>query len=140
MYGVRVIGLDLNQAAIEWAGKHSIGKFYATDAINLSWIPNNTFDHFYSFGAACYVPPNDVCRFGREVIRITKPGGTALFGWMQGLYCKPFGAQPKAVWDCLKGLPGVNVTIYDDKDLWKSPGDLISTCGTYSVVIQSSTV
>ena len=136
LYGVRVIGLDLNKASIEWARKHSIGKFYATDAVNLGWIPDNTFDHFFSFAAVYYVHPNDICKFGKEVVRILKPGGTALFGWLSGIYSNPFGTQPKSVWDCVKQLPGINVTIYDDKDLWKSPGDLISNTGSYSVIIQ----
>ena len=90
LYGVKVIGLDLNVAAVEWAQKHSIGNFYATDAVNMSWIPDNTFDHFFSFAAVYYVPPQDVCHFGKEVVRILKPQGTALFGWLSGKYSHPF--------------------------------------------------
>ena len=138
MYGVRIVGLDLNGAAIEWAQKHSIGKFYATDATNLSWIPDNTFDHFFSFAAVCYVQPEMVCEFGAEVIRVVKPGGTVLFGWLSGLYCKPFGIQPKSVWNCVGKLSGVNMMIYDDKDLWKSPNDLILNTGSYSVILKLS--
>ena len=136
LYGVRVVGLDLNQASIEWAQKHSIGDFYATNAVDLSWIPDKTFDHFFSFAAVYYVPPNDICKFGKEVVRIIKPGGTALFGFLYGEWSRDMGVVQKTAWDCLKQLPGVNITIYDDKDLWKSPGDTISTKGSYSVIIK----
>ena len=139
LYGVRVVGLDLNQASIEWAQKHSIGDFYATNAVDLSWIPDKTFDHFFSFASVYYVPLDDICRFGKEVVRVIKPGGSALFGWLSGQYSRPFGNQPKSVWDCLKQLSGVNISIYDDQDLWKSPGDLISNTGSYSVIIKLAT-
>ena len=135
LYGVKVIGLDLNAAAVEWAQKHSIGNFYATDAVNMSWIPDNTFDHFFSFAAVYYVPPQDVCHFGKEVVRILKPQGTALFGWLSGKYSRPFGLQPKSVWDCLSKIGGVSVTVHEDKELWESPGDLISDSESYSVIL-----
>ena len=138
LYSVRVIGVDLSKAAIEWAQKHSIGKFFATDGINLSWIPDNTFHHFYSFGAVCYVPPEKVCQFGAEVVRILKPGGTALFGWLSGLYCKPFGMQPKDAWNCVENLSHVSINVHDDKTLWKSPNDLICNTGSYSVILKLS--
>ena len=131
-----MIGLDINEAAVEWAQKHSIGNFYAIDATNMSWIPDNTFDHFFSFAAVYYVPPNKVCNFGKQVVRILKPGGTALFGWLDGIYSRPFGPQPKSVWNCVGELPGVSMSIYDDKDLWGSPGDLISDSGSYSVILK----
>ena len=134
MYGVKVIGLDINEAAVKWAQKHSIGNFYATDAMNMSWIPDNTFDHFFSFAAVYYVPPQDVCHFGEEVVRILKPQGTALFGWLNGKYSRPFGPQPHSVWDCLTNIEGVKVNVYEDKDLWMSPGDLISETESYSII------
>ena len=136
LYGVRVVGLDINEAAVNWAQQHSIGTFYATDAINLSWIPDNTFDHFFSFAAVYYVPPLYVCKFGQEVVRILKPEGTALFGWLSGAYSQPFGYQPKTVWNCLRDIKGVNIQIYDDADLWRSPGDLISNTKSYSVILK----
>ena len=136
LYNVRVIGIDLNEAAVNWAQKHSLGKFYATNGINLSWIPDNTFDHFFSFAAIYYVHPDDVCQFGREVVRILKPKGTALFGWLSGIYSKPFGNQPKEVWDCISNIDGVEMSIYEDEDLWQSPGDLISNTESYSVILK----
>ena len=126
----------MNQAAVNWAQDHSIGKFYATNGVNLSWIPDNTIDHFFSFAAVYYIHPDDVCQFGKEVIRILKPQGSALFGWLSGIYSKPFGYQPKTVWDCISKMDGVKMTIFDDDELWQSPGDLISNSGSYSVILK----
>ena len=132
LYGVSVIGVDINGAAVRWAEKHSIGTFYYTNALNLSWIPDNTFDHFFSFAAVYYVPPPDKCRFAREVARILKPQGSALFGWLNADMV--FGFQPKNVWDCVGEIDGVNMSIYDDKDLWGSPD--ISNKNSYSVILK----
>ena len=126
----------MNKAAVNWAQDHSIGKFYATNGVNLSWIPDNTIDHFFSFAAVYYIHPDDVCQFGKEVIRVLKPQGSALFGWLSGIYSQPFGYQPKTVWDCISNMDGVEMTIFDDDELWQSPGDLISNSGSYSVILK----
>ena len=136
LFGVRVIGFDVNNEAVQWAKNHSVGNFIATDALNLTWIPAKTFDHFYSFAAVYYVPPNKVCSWGKEVVRILKPGGSALFGWLSGLYSKPFGKQSKHSWDCVGNLTGVQMTVEDDKYLFKSPKDLISNTGSFSVILK----
>jgi SAM-dependent methyltransferase len=139
-FGVRVVGLDLNSAAIEWAKEHSFGRFVGpTDGTDLSWAPDESFDHFYSFATVYYVKPNAMCNFGREVIRILKPGGTALFGWMDGIYSRPYGRFPESNFDCLRALPNADVTtpkenaggLYSDNG-----GDLITNSGTYAVVIR----
>ena len=102
----------------------------------MSWIPDSIFDHFFSFAAVYYVPPKDICHFGKEVVRLLKPQGTALFGWLSGIYSRPFGLQPKSVWDCIGDIDGVSINIYEDKDLWRSPGDLISNTDSYSVILK----
>ena len=136
LYGVKVIGIDLNEVATNWARKHSLGIFYNTNGGNLSWITDQTFNYFFSFGAVYYIKPVDVCKFGKEVVRILKPKGTALFGWLQGKYSKPYSYQPKTVWDCIKNMSGVLTAIYEDYDLWRSPEDLISNAGSYSVILK----
>ena len=139
LYGVRVVGIDLNEDAVRWSQMHSIGTFYATDGVNLSWIPDNTFDHFFSFAAVYYVPPNKVCSFGQEVVRILKPRGTALFGWLSGMYSQPYGYQEKSVWNCVGDIDGVMMEIYDDDALWDLHGrDLISNTNSYSVLIHTN--
>ena len=91
-YDVRVLGIDLNAAAIEWAQQNSVGRFAGpTDATNLAWFPDNTFDHFFSFATVYYVHTEDMCRFGKEVARVVKPGGSVLFGWLDGIYSRPYG-------------------------------------------------
>ena len=139
-YGVRVVGIDLNAAAIEWAKKHSAGRFVGPiDGTDLSWVPDASFDHFYSFGTVFYVRPKLMCAFGKEVARILKPGGTALFGWMDGIYSRPFGRLQKSNFDCVKALPDVDVTtpsegasgLYSDK-----ADDLIAQVGSYAVVMR----
>ena len=47
LHGVKVIGIDLNEAATNWARKHCIGTFYNTNGGNLSWISGQTFNHFF---------------------------------------------------------------------------------------------
>ena len=131
-----MIGIDLNEAATNWARKHSLGIFYNINGVNLSWIPDQTFNHFFSFAAVYYIKPVDFCKFGKEVVRILKPKGTALFGWLNSKYDRPYGNQPKTVWDCIKNMSGVETTIHDDYDLWKSPGDAISLCESYSVILK----
>jgi len=69
-------------------------------------------------------------------VRILKPKGTALFGWLSGIYSQPYGYQPKQIWDCIRNISGVQTTIYEDYDLWQSPGDLISNTGSYSVILK----
>jgi hypothetical protein len=86
-----VVGLELSAAAVDWAKKHSIGRFVGpVDAKDLSWVPSHSFNHFFSFGSVAYVHPSDICRFMREVVRILRPGGTALlnFGWVNGRWSK----------------------------------------------------
>ena len=45
-----------------------------------------------------------------------------------------FGFQPKSVWDCVGEIDGVNMSIYDDKDLWGSPE--LSNKNSYSVILK----
>ena len=86
-----------------------------------------------------HVRPKEMCAFGKEVARILKPGGTALFGWMDGMYSRPFGRFQRSKFDCVKALPDVDVTtqsegtggLYTDK-----ADDLISQCGSYAVVMR----
>ena len=71
-------------------------------------------------------------RFGKEVARILKPQGSALFGWLNADMV--FGFQPKSVWDCVGEIDGVNMSIYDDIDLWGSPE--LSNKNSYSVILK----
>jgi len=139
-FGVRVVGLDLNGAAIEWANDHSLGRFVGpTDGTDLSWAPDESFNHFYSFATIYYVQPDAMCKFGREVIRILKPRGTALFGWMNGIHGRPYGKFPESNFDCLKALPNADVTTPKESagGLYSDEGDdLITNSQTYAVVIR----
>ena len=139
-FGVRVVGIDMNAAAIEWANEHSAGRFVGpVDGTDLSWVPDASFNHFYSFATVYYVRPQQMCDFGKEVARILKPGGTALFGWLDGIYSRPYGRFKPSNFDCVKALPDVDVTtpsegaggLYTDKS-----DDLINICGTYAVVMR----
>ena len=139
-FGVHVVGIDLNAAAVQWANEHSVGRFVGpVDGTDLSWLPDASFDHFYSFATVIYVRPENMCNFGKEVVRILRPGGTALFGWMDGIYSRPYGQFAKSNFNCVKALPDVAVTtpsegpggIYSD-----TADDLISACGSYAVVMR----
>lgn len=139
-FGVRVVGLDINAVAVDWAKKHSIGRFVGpTDGTDLSWIPDASFDHFYSFATVYYVRPEDMCKFGKEVVRILKPGGTALFGWLDGTWSRPYGSFPESNFDCVKALLDADVKTVKEKKggFYSDVGDdLITDCGTYAVVIR----
>ena len=137
---LRVVGIDMNAAAVEWAKNHSAGQFVGpVDGTDLTAVPDASFDHFYSFATVYYVQPKQMCNFGKEVARILKPGGTALFGWMNGRYSQPYGSFKESNFDCVKALPDVHVTtpkegaggLYTEK-----ADDLISSCNTYAVVMR----
>jgi SAM-dependent methyltransferase len=109
-YGVRVVGLELSATAVDWARKHSLGRFVGPiDAKDLSWVPPHSFDHFFSFASVYYVPPKDMCKFMKQVVRILRPGGTALFGWLGGWFGKDQGVFPRNLWaDCARQINAIN--------------------------------
>ena len=129
LFDVDVIGLDVTEAAVRWAQEHAIGTFYYSNGLDLSWVPNDTFDHFYAFGSVMYVPATSICAFGREVVRILRSGGTAFFGWLNHVAGKLlviekesnqkyYGTLPKNTWSCLHDVAYVDVI--DDVLLWRA--------------------
>ena len=75
-------------------------------------------------------------KFGEQELNFHVFKASALCGWLSGIYSQPFGYQPKTVWDCISKMDGVKMTIFDDDELWQSPGDLISNSGSYSVILK----
>lgn len=140
VFGVHVVGIDINAAAIQWATDHSIGEFHQTNGQDLSWIPDETFDHMYSFASVYYIPLEEVCFFSNEIIRILKPGGTAFFGWLYGYYSDNLGKFAKQSWACIADSDA-SVIIFDDVTLFKADpsnkdNPIISDTGSYSVLLR----
>ena len=60
-----------------------VGKpeFCAASAANLSFIPDNSFDHAVCFAVMMYVADtSEACKMASELVRITKPGGVVFLG------------------------------------------------------------
>jgi len=159
LFGVHVIGIDVNRIATQWAREHSVGEFHLTNGKDLTWIPDQAIDHLFSFAAVYYVPPEDLCQFSRGVIRILKPGGTALFGWLYGQWAMQYPdwrergfpevtdkdakarLQPQQLFDCLLLDTSVDVQIIDDSNFWSqntkaAKTEIISNSDTFSVLLR----
>ena len=123
--------------AIEWAKEKSTGTFYCTDGLDLSWIPDNYFHHFFSFATANYVPTEKWENFCNETIRIIKPEGTIAFGWLDSKYGRPYGRLPKTRFDFLKNIKGIKYKIIDENILYSmSKCRILSNCESYTVFIK----
>lgn len=91
-HGARVVGIDLSPRMIELAGKNAASNDVA-DRIGLARMSahaigfaDESFDYVIGVGALHHL---NVKRAGREIWRVLKPGGTAVFlepmipfGWM----------------------------------------------------------
>jgi ubiquinone/menaquinone biosynthesis C-methylase UbiE len=133
--GMNMLGVDINYPAIEFAKKYSSGKFYCTDGIDLSWIPDNYFNHFFSFASTYYVPTEKWELFVIQAIRIIKPTGSIMLGWLNGIYGRPYGKLDKSIFNFLKNIINITYEIIDDRVLYENSNDLISYCESYSIFI-----
>ena len=85
-YGVRVAGVDLAPNLVAIARRRvfrgaGTPEFCAAAASNLSFIPDESFDHAVSFAVMMYISDAAVaCRIASELVRIIKPGGKVFIG------------------------------------------------------------
>ncbi len=80
-FGVEVAGVDFAGALIRVAQQRVAGSFCAADAANLSFVADDAFDHTVAFGVLTYVnEAAQACSMARELLRVTRPGGTVLLG------------------------------------------------------------
>jgi len=78
-FGVEVAGVDFAGALIRVAQRRVPGSFCAADAGNLSFVPDEAFDHAVAFGVLTYVnEAAQACSMAHELLRVTRPGGTVL--------------------------------------------------------------
>lgn len=84
LFDVDGVGLDLEQGAVAWAKRHSIGTYCAGDGRDLRWVPDGAFDYVFSYAALYHLPKLDQCRTGISLIYKLRVGGKAYFGWNKG--------------------------------------------------------
>jgi ubiquinone/menaquinone biosynthesis C-methylase UbiE len=82
--GAHVTGIDIARNLVEAGNKRAAAegltylKFQEGDACNLEGVDDDSFDLTISFFGAMFAPrPNDVAR---EMVRVTKPGGSIVMG------------------------------------------------------------
>ena len=128
-FGVDGLGVELSKPMVEWATIHRNGgnnqtHYCAGDGSNLKWIASGMFDFAFSVGAIhltaqdCRLVCNTegrtclperetcstTCRAVREMVRVTKPGGTIVIDHLDLSF-------PRSSWGaCLKG----NINDNDD--------------------------
>jgi SAM-dependent methyltransferase len=127
LYGVRFFGIELNPTAHLWSTEHSTGIFRRADAADLSWIPSESFDHMYSFATIYYIRMEQQCSFTKEVVRVLRSGGTAMFGWLGSKWGKHLGLlRPQLYKDCLGPMQKAGLltfSIESGRDLWQGEAD-----------------
>ena len=87
--GADVTGVDISRNLVDAGNRRasegglSNCRFQHGDAINLSGLPNRTFDLVVSMFGAMFAPkPFDVAK---EIVRVTRPGGRIVMGnWIPG--------------------------------------------------------
>jgi Methyltransferase domain len=73
--GVVFAGADIAHGAPEALQRlYPDGRFCWSDSTNLMWVPDNSFDRTVSVAALSYFEDRDA--YFREMLRITKPGGS----------------------------------------------------------------
>ncbi|CAE8733072.1 unnamed protein product [Polarella glacialis] len=84
LFDVNGLGLDIMGPAVAWAKDHSAGKFCHADGRDLSWVPDNMFDHVISYAAIYHLAKEDQCHAGIQLVKKLKIGGRAFLGWNHG--------------------------------------------------------
>mmetsp|Transcript_33495 Transcript_33495/g.78307 ORF Transcript_33495/g.78307 Transcript_33495/m.78307 type:complete len:538 (-) Transcript_33495:21-1634(-) len=81
MYAIEGLGIDLVGESVDWARKHSLGKYCHVDGRHLSWLPRDYFDVVISFAALKHLPAEQQCEVMMELVTHVRPGGEMWFGW-----------------------------------------------------------
>ena len=101
------------QESVDWAKKHSLGKFCAVDGKTMSWIPTGTFDAVISMAALYHLAVEDECPTLKEMVRVTKPGGNVFVGWMGA-----HNALPVEHWQGCGLLADAHVSVLSERLLY----------------------
>ena len=80
-FGVHVFGVDIAQAAVDWANKNTFGKYCTADGSDLSFVEDRSFDGVFSYATLYHLPHTEQCVALKECIRVTKDGGKIFIGW-----------------------------------------------------------
>lgn len=84
LFDVDGIGVEIQEPAVRWAQRHSAGKFCHGDGRNLTWLPEETFDHVVSYASIYHLEKDEQCSVGIQLVRKLKIGGRAFLGWNHG--------------------------------------------------------
>ncbi|CAJ1399833.1 unnamed protein product [Effrenium voratum] len=84
LFDVDGLGVEIQEPAARWAQRHSAGKFCHGDGRNLSWVPEDTFDHVISYASIYHLEREEQCSVGIQLVRKLKVGGRAFLGWNHG--------------------------------------------------------
>jgi len=89
--GVRVCGVDIADALLRQCLRHSaaVGGAIAAQQADIDALPyrDGAFERVYSFSTLWYVP--SLAAALREMVRVTKPGGTIVFDLLNALHVTP---------------------------------------------------
>lgn len=80
-FDVDGLGVEVTPSVVSWATRFSMGQHCAVDGRRLEWIPDQLFDHVFSYGGVYHLNLEEVCQVALQLIRKLRPGGSAFFGW-----------------------------------------------------------
>jgi len=83
---IKVSGIDYSESLLEIARKSLNGDFYYADMTNIDFVKSNKYDHVVSFSTFHYLSSEESVRKAvREMVRITKVGGSVFIGEVSDL-------------------------------------------------------
>jgi hypothetical protein len=131
-FDVDAFGVDIVEDAVNWAKRHSLGTFCATDGRDLRWIPPGIFDHVFSFAAIYHLEMTEQCEVGWQLASKLKVGGRGYLGWnrldsmVPGEWDLCFSEKPPPYVD-----PGVRVQVEFVEDAFLFPEREMDANRTY---------
>eukprot|EP00400_MALV-I_sp_L67-5_P001307 gene1307-315_t len=107
-WGIEGYGIDATASGVDFSNQHSVGNYCRYGGGDLSWVPDESFDHVVSYWTMYHLETSDaMCLMLGQLIRKVKVGGAV---WIGGL-CPVPGIRKHCMqpyeWDrCLLALTG----------------------------------